>query len=66
MWLGFWRLDVPPSPNVQDQLVGLPVDVSVKPTASGVVPEVGDPWKLAVGAVTTGLRVITSCGSWLP
>ena len=42
---------MPPSPNVHDQLVGLPVELSVKATVKGAAPEVGAPWKFAVGAV---------------
>jgi len=29
VWLGFWAVDVVPSPKFQDQEVGLPADVSV-------------------------------------
>jgi hypothetical protein len=43
-------VDVPPSPKVQAQLVGEPLLVSVKLTASGAEPEVGVAVKLAVGA----------------
>ena len=49
MWLGFCAVEVPPSPNVQDQEVGLPVDVSVKATVRGGAPEVGLPVKFATG-----------------
>ena len=47
MCVGFWSVDVPPSPKFQFQLVGVPVDVSVNVTESGAVPEVGVPVKLA-------------------
>jgi len=41
---GFWKVEVfptPISPKVQFQLVGDPVDVSVKDTASCAVPVIG-------------------------
>jgi hypothetical protein len=43
-------VEVPPSPKFQDQEVGLFVEVSVKLTGSGAVPEVGVPEKPATGA----------------
>jgi len=46
---GFCAVDVPPSPNVQLQLVGLFVDSSVKFTVNGASPEVGLPLKAATG-----------------
>ncbi len=49
MWAGLWAVEVAPSPNVQDQLVGLPVELSVKATLSGTVPDVGVPLNDAVG-----------------
>jgi len=39
-----------PSPNVHNQLVGAPDDVSVNCTASGALPEVGVALNVAVGA----------------
>jgi hypothetical protein len=53
MWLGFWSVDVPPSPNVHDHelIVAVPgVDWSVKLTVSGANPVVGEPVNSAVGA----------------
>ena len=47
-WLGFCAVEVPPSPKFQLQLVGLPVDKSVKFTVSGAAPVVGVPEKFAV------------------
>jgi hypothetical protein len=47
---GFWAPDVPPSPKVQAQLVGLPVEVSVSWTVSGTVPDVVLAVKEDVGA----------------
>ena len=47
---GDGEVDVPPFPKVQAQLVGEPLLVSVKFTASGAVPLVGVAVKLAVGA----------------
>ena len=40
----------PPSPNVHDHAVTLPVVVLLKMTLSGAVPEEGDALKLATGA----------------
>jgi len=39
---GFWLVDVPPSPKVQDQDVGDPVEVSVKVTAEPAAGEDGE------------------------
>jgi hypothetical protein len=50
VWLGFFTLLVPPSPKLQDQLVGELVEVSVKLTARGAVPLVGLALKPATGA----------------
>ena len=52
---GLCAVDVPPSPNVHAQLVGCPVDVSVKATVSGAVPLVGDPVKFATGGSGGGV-----------
>ena len=59
MWLGFWAPEVPVSPKSHDQLVGLPVDWSVKSTVSGSVPLVGEPTKSATGAPVTVILVQT-------
>jgi len=48
-WLGFCSSEVPPSPKVHDQAVGVFVDRSVKSTSSGAVPEVGAAEKSAAG-----------------
>ena len=42
---------VPPSPNVQDRFVIVPVELSVNFTASDTMPVVGVPLKLADGMV---------------
>ncbi len=47
---GFFKVDVAPLPNSQNQMVGLPVDASVKLTTSGEQPVTGVAVKLAVGA----------------
>jgi hypothetical protein len=52
VWLGFCWEEVPPSPKLHDQLVGLPEDVSVKATVSGAGPLVGEALKLAAGGAT--------------
>ena len=49
--MGFWEEEVPPSPKVHDQEVGLLEERSVKLTVNGAGPEVGVPEKLATGAV---------------
>ena len=52
-------MDVPPSPKSQDHDVGEPVDVSVKDTSSGAVPDVGVAVNEATGAGgATGLTVM--------
>jgi hypothetical protein len=50
MWLGLWRVLVPPSPKFHDQEVGVPpVKVPVKATVSGAEPLVGVPVKFGTG-----------------
>ena len=51
VWLGFWRVDVPPSPKVHAQVAGVPVDASVNWTLSGPSPVSGVPLNTAVGAI---------------
>ena len=41
-------------PNVHNQDVGVPVEVSVSVTANGAIPEMAEAVKLAVGAATGG------------
>ena len=41
---GFWLVEAPPSPKDQDQEVTAPPDRSLKPTARGALPEVGEDW----------------------
>ena len=58
VWLGLWRFDVlsapdPGSPKSQLQLVGFPVEASLKVTPSGAVPVSGVPVKSATGFVPT-------------
>ena len=57
VWLGLCDVDVPVSPNVQDQFVGEFDEVSVKATASGAAPLVGLAVKLATGAGVTTVNV---------
>jgi uncharacterized protein YPO0396 len=52
--LGFCAVEVAPLPKLQDQLVGVFVDVSEKFTVRGAVPDVGDAVKLATGAAGAG------------
>jgi hypothetical protein len=47
---GLWVVSVVPSPKFHDQLVGLPVDVSVNCTVNGVRPSVESAVNDAVGA----------------
>ena len=49
MWVGFWVVALAPSPKLQLQAVGLPVERSVKSTERGAVPESGVPLKSAAG-----------------
>jgi hypothetical protein len=55
---GLCVVDVPPSPKSHDQAVAPPVDVSVKLTGNGAVPDVGLAVKEAVGGVGAGDTVI--------
>jgi len=48
--VGFWAVDVPPSPNVHDHDVMLPDEASENATFNGATPLVGAPEKSAVGA----------------
>lgn len=48
-WEGFWAVPVLPSPKVQFQDVGDPVDSSVNWTVRGVVPATGEAVKAAFG-----------------
>ncbi len=57
-WDGFCSVLVPPSPNVQSQLVGLPVDWSVKLTVRGAQPELGVALKAATGLGLTTTAVL--------
>lgn len=41
VWDGFCTLEVDPSPNVHDQLVGEPVEMSLKDTTRGIAPVIG-------------------------
>jgi hypothetical protein len=60
VWDGFCRVEVVPSPKFHDQLVGDPVEVSVKLTASGAVPDAGAALNEGVGAVGAAVTE-TSC-----
>ena len=64
VWDGEGDADVPLSPNVQAQLVGPPVLVSVKLTVSGAVPVTGVAVKLAVGAVVLGPVTSNTKTAW--
>jgi ABC-type Na+ efflux pump permease subunit len=56
-----------PPVKVQLQLVGSPVDVSVKTTVKGAQPEVGEPLKLAVGlGFTVMYSILVSVSSPQP
>ncbi len=58
---GSRAVDVWPSPKSQAQPVGVPVEVSVKWTASGAGPEVGSGVKAAVNA-GTAVKIWTRLG----
>jgi hypothetical protein len=51
---------LPPSPKFQDQLLGDPVEASVKLTAKGAVPLVGLALKFATGAATGAGDTVTT------
>jgi hypothetical protein len=53
VWVGFWRLLLPPSPKFQDQLVGLPDDVSVNCTNCPTTGEEGVKLKDAASEAAT-------------
>ncbi len=60
MWTGgVCEVEVWPSPNVQAQLVGVPVEVSVNVTLSGTEPVVGDAPNEATGRPGVGAAVAT-------
>jgi hypothetical protein len=50
-WVGFFRVDVPPSPNTQDQLTTFGEDLSVKLTVREAFPDIGSAAKSATGGV---------------
>jgi hypothetical protein len=58
VWEGFFVVLYVASPNDQYHEVGELIDVSVNETASGGLPEVGVPVKLATGAITVELTVM--------
>lgn len=69
MWIGFWRVEVPPSPKFQDQPVRSPVEVSVNWTVRGAGPVVTSAEKSApppawvgVGDTVVGIVVGTVVG----
>jgi hypothetical protein len=49
MWVEFWDVPVDPSPNFQDQDVGLPVEASLKLTVMPVVSALGEKPKAGHG-----------------
>ena len=64
MCVGAGRVEVAPSPKSQLQLVGEPVEASLKATVSGAAPDNGVPLKSAAGGggSVLGPSVRTSCG----
>jgi hypothetical protein len=59
VWLGFWDVDVDPSPKLQDHAFGVPADVSVNVTAWPVAGEAGVKVKEAASATpTVTVRVV--------
>jgi hypothetical protein len=55
VWLGFWAVEVDPSPKFQLQDVGEPVDVSVNCTACPTVGNAGLKVNEAVMVVVTAI-----------
>jgi hypothetical protein len=62
VFTGFSDVENVPSPKSQDHVVGLPVEVSVKVTASGAAPDVGVPTNEAVGGTGAGVWVGVGVG----
>jgi hypothetical protein len=60
VWDGFWAVEVSPSPKVHSQLVGVPVEVSVKSTVNGAAPWLGESVNDAVGAGAGGPSTVTT------
>jgi hypothetical protein len=58
VWVGFWRVEVPPSPKDQTQEFGEFVEASTNWTVSGPYPEVVVALKRAVGAAVTWVMVM--------
>jgi hypothetical protein len=65
-WVGFWAVLVPPSPKLQDQEVGLPVEVSVNCTDWLVLGEAGAKLKPDAGETTAGLTVTLRVARLVP
>jgi hypothetical protein len=59
-WVGFWRVEVVPSPKFHAHELGEFVDVSVNKTVRGASPVVGVTVKFATGGYTGALTVIRS------
>jgi hypothetical protein len=53
VWLGFWTVEVEPSPKLHTQEVGFPVDVSVNCSDCPVVGDAGLKVKDAASASAT-------------
>jgi hypothetical protein len=58
VWVGFAVVLVVPSPKFHDRLVILPVEVSVKLTDTGAIPDVGVAEKLATGGAVVTLVTV--------
>jgi hypothetical protein len=58
--VGCGSVAVAPSPKLHDHAVGVPVEVSLKPTVSGAVPLVAEAVKPAVGGTGERVGVIVS------
>lgn len=54
---GFFKVDVAPLPKFQNQLMGFPVEASVKFTTNGEQPAAGVAVKLANGACAKAKQV---------
>lgn len=56
-WVGFWEVLADPSPKLQAQEVGLPVEASENLTVCPTVGAPGDMVKAAAGGLPAGLTV---------
>jgi hypothetical protein len=64
LWVGFCSVEVDPSPNVQIQLVGKLIDLSVNWTVNGRVPDVTEAEKSVFWGFF-GIPVVGTVEGWV-